>query len=86
MDTDPPSRAALVAMRDQVAGGPPSPALAAYLDKVRRRAHAITDDDVATLLASGVSEDEVYRATMNEAMTAGIDRFDIGLRALRGAR
>jgi hypothetical protein len=86
MDTDPPCRAALAARRDPFGGGAPHPALAAYLDKVRRRAYEITDDEVAALLASGVGEDEIYRATMQEAMTAGIDRFDIGLRALRGAR
>ena len=62
-----------------------TPLLAAYLEKVRRRAVEVTDDDVAALLASGLTEDQVYEATMRAAMTAGIERFDIGLRALREA-
>jgi hypothetical protein len=89
MSPDPACRAKLFEMRDQVAGGrveSPSPLLAAYLEKVRLRAYEVTDEDVAGLLASGLTEDEIYQATMYTAMTAGIDRFDIGLRALREAK
>jgi alkylhydroperoxidase family enzyme len=78
----------LIEIRNQVAGGRvanPSPLLAAYLDKVRFRACDVTDEDVAGLVASGLTEDEVYEATMYTALTAGIDRFDIALRALREA-
>jgi hypothetical protein len=79
---------ALLEMREQVGRGPdaPSPLLAAYLEKVRHRAVEITDEDVAALLASGLTEDEVYEATMRAAMTAGIERFEIGLAALAEAR
>ena len=74
-------------MREQVAGPEPaSPLLAAYLEKVRRRAVEITDEEVAALLASGLTQDQVYEATMRAAMTAGIERFEIGLRALAEAR
>ena len=78
----------LAELREQVAGGaaPKSPLLAAYVEKVRRRAVEITDEDVAALLASGLSEDQVYEATMHAAMTAGIERFEIGLRALAEAK
>ena len=87
MSPDPACRANLVDMREQLAGAqPPSPLLAAYLEKVRLRAYEVTDADVAGLLAAGLTEDAIYRATMHTAMTAGIDRFDIGLRALREAK
>ena len=81
-------RARLLALRDQVGPdhGPPSPPLAGYLEKVRRRAVEVTDADVAALLAAGLGEDQVYEATMRTAITAGIERFDAGMRALRGAR
>ncbi len=79
---------ALLEMRGQVGRGPapPAPLLAAYLEKVRHCAAAITDDEVAALVASGLTEDEVYEATMHAAMTAGIERFEIGLRALAEAK
>ena len=89
MSPDPACRANLVDMREQLAGAPfqaPSPLLAAYLEKVRLRAYEVTDADVAGLLAAGLTEDAIYQATMHTAMTAGIDRFDIGLRALREAK
>ena len=34
------------------------------LEKVRRRAYAITDRDVAELKAAGASEDEIFEATV----------------------
>jgi alkylhydroperoxidase family enzyme len=61
-------------------------ALAAYIDKVRRHAYKVTDEEVAALLAAGVTEKEIYEATMVTALTAAIDRFEIGLRALRGVK
>ena len=75
-------------MREGVGRGPqpPSPLLAAYLEKVRRRAVEVTDEEVAALLASGLTEDQVYEATMRAAMTAGIERFEIGLLALAEAK
>jgi alkylhydroperoxidase family enzyme len=78
----------LVEMREQVGAGPAAPPaiLAAYLEKVRHRAIAVTDAEVEALLASGLGEDEVYEATMHAAMSAGIERFEIGLRALAEAK
>ena len=75
-------------MRAQVpdAGPRASPLLAAYVEKVRRRAVEITDEEVAALLASGLGQEEVYEATMRAAMEAGIERFEIGLRALAEAK
>ena len=82
-------RAKMAEIRDQVGNAPDpdaSPLLAAYLEKVRLHAYAITDGEVAALLAAGMSEDALYAATMRVALAAGIDRFDTGLRALREAK
>jgi len=74
-------------MRAQVAAGAaPRERLAAYLGKVERHAYKVTDEEVAALLGDGCTEDEIYQATMYRAMSAGIDRFEIGVRALRGAK
>jgi alkylhydroperoxidase family enzyme len=55
---------------------------AAYLEKVRLRAYRVTDGDVEALLASGLSEDEIFEATVAAAVAAGLARFDAGLRTL----
>lgn len=90
MTEDPPGLEKLKALRNAaretgIAESPPAD-LAAYIDKVRRHAYEITDEDVAALRAAGRSEREIYEATMVTALTAGIERFEIGLRALRGAK
>ena len=58
------------------------PAAEAYLAKVRLHAYRVTDGDVAALLASGLTEDEVFEATVAAAVAAGPERFDAGLRTL----
>ena len=57
-------------------------AATAYLEKVRLHAYRVTDGDVEALLASGLSEDEVFEATVAGAVAAGLARFDAGLRTL----
>jgi alkylhydroperoxidase family enzyme len=59
------------------------PDFGAYLDKVRRRAHTITDEDVQTLKEAGHSEDEIFEHTVSAAVAAGLERLDAGLRTLR---
>ena len=78
----------LAELREQVAGGavPHSPLLDAYVERVRRRAVEVTDEEVAALLAAGLTEDQVYEATLHAALSAGIERFEIGLRALAEAK
>ena len=57
--------------------------LGAYLDKVRRHAYRITDEDVQTMKEAGHSEDEIFEHTVSAAVTAGLERLDSGLRTLR---
>lgn len=59
------------------------PDFGAYLDKVRRHAYTITDEDVQMLKDAGHSEDEIFEHTVSAAVAAGFERLDAGLRTLR---
>jgi alkylhydroperoxidase family enzyme len=54
-----------------------------YLDKVRRHAYTVTDEDVQALKDAGHSEDEIFEHTVSVAAAAGLERLDAGLRTLR---
>lgn len=54
-----------------------------YLDKVRRRAYTITDEEVQALKNAGHSEDAIFEHTVSAAAAAGLERLDAGLRTLR---
>ena len=59
----------------------PAP-LAPYLDKVRDRAYTVTDDDVDELKRAGVSEDEIFEATVSIAIAEGLRRLDAAFRVI----
>jgi alkylhydroperoxidase family enzyme len=61
---------------------PAPPELEAYLDKVRRHAYRITDEDVEALTRAGYSDDVVFELTVAAAVAAGLERLDAGLRVL----
>ena len=63
------------------AGSPPE-ALQPYLEKVRTRAYAITDEDVDALGRAGVTEDEIFEATVAVAIGEGLRRLDAALEVL----
>jgi alkylhydroperoxidase family enzyme len=70
-------------LRAVVAAVPPAPpALARYLDKVRRRAFTVTDADLAALTAAGFSEEEIFQQTTAAAVAEGLRRLDAGLGAI----
>jgi len=70
-------------LRAMVASAPPEPpVLAAYLETVRSRAYAVTDEDVAALVAAGVPEDEIFQHTVAVAVAEGLRRLDAGLEAI----
>ena len=56
--------------------------LAAYLDKVRAGAYKVTDDDVAELKRAGISEDEIFEATVAVAAAEGLRRLDAAARVI----
>jgi alkylhydroperoxidase family enzyme len=64
-------------LRANAEGLPPaSPELAAYLEKVREQAYAITDGDVEHLKSAGLSEDEIFEQTVGVAIREGFRRLD----------
>jgi alkylhydroperoxidase family enzyme len=78
--TPPELRAAVAAGGDGV-----PPALAAYVEKVRRRATEVGDGDFTALAAAGFGEDEVFELTVAAALGAALRRLDAGLAALDAA-
>jgi alkylhydroperoxidase family enzyme len=60
----------------------PRPELSPYLDKVRARAYTVTDGDVAELKRAGISEDEIFEATVAVAVSEGLRRLDAALRVI----
>ena len=61
---------------------PAPPAFAAYLEKVRRHAYEVTDEDVHALKNAGFSEDQIFEHTVSTAVAAGLERLEAGLGAL----
>jgi hypothetical protein len=53
-----------------------------YLEKVRTRAYAITDEDVEELTRRGVTEDEIFEATVAVSIGEGLRRLDAALEVL----
>jgi alkylhydroperoxidase family enzyme len=58
------------------------PVFAPYLDKVRRSAYQVTDEDVRALQDAGYSEDVIFEQTVSVAVAAGLARLEAGLEAL----
>jgi alkylhydroperoxidase family enzyme len=76
-------RRPLEELQETVAALPPAPpAMSAYLEKVRTRAHTIVDGDVSALKAAGYSEDEIFEQTVAAAVDEGLRRLGAGLRAV----
>jgi alkylhydroperoxidase family enzyme len=64
-------------LRRLAASRPPhAPLMAPYLEKVRARAYTVKDRDVDELKAAGVSEDEIFEATVAVAIEEGLRRLD----------
>jgi alkylhydroperoxidase family enzyme len=58
------------------------PGFAPYLDKVRRNAYLVTDEDVQALKDAGYSEEVIFEQTVSVAVAAGLERLEAGLEAL----
>ncbi len=58
------------------------PEFASYLDKVRRNAYKVTDEDVEALKDAGYSEDVIFEQTVSVAVAAGLERLEAGLKVL----
>jgi hypothetical protein len=60
----------------------PPPEFGTYLEKVRRAAYEVTDEDVQALLDAGYSEDEIFEQTVAVAVDVGLSRRQAALEAL----
>jgi len=78
--TDPVSE-----LRATAASIAPEPAAAAYLEKVRAGAHAVTDEDVQELKDAGLSEDEIFEQTVAAAIGEGLRRLDKAFEVIGGS-
>jgi alkylhydroperoxidase family enzyme len=56
----------------------------AYVDKVRKHAYRVTDEDVAQLRARGYTEDQLFELTIAASLGAGLARRAAALRAMGG--
>ncbi len=64
-------------LRAVAAGLPAAPEeMSAYLAKVRDHAYKVTDADVESLKASGLSEDVIFEQTVGAALRQGLRRLD----------
>jgi alkylhydroperoxidase family enzyme len=70
------------ARRAAFAGRAEDPAVARYLDVVRRRAYRVTDEDVERLHAAGLDDDAIFELTVAAALGAGVERLRAGLSLL----
>jgi alkylhydroperoxidase family enzyme len=58
-------------------------ALGPYLDKVRRSAWTITDEDVEALKRQGYTEDQIFEVTASAAIGAALMRMDRAMAVVR---
>jgi len=63
-------------------GGPVPEDLSGYVEKVRRHAYKVTDEEVRGLLGAGWSEDQIFELTVATAYGAAHRRLDAGLGAM----
>ncbi len=59
-----------------------SPPLGEYVDRVAEKPATVTEQHIAGLQASGLSEDEIFEVTLSAALGAAAGRFERGLDAL----
>ena len=64
-------------LRALAAAAPPAPAVMdSYLARVRERASTVVDGDVDALKDAGLSDDEIFEATVTVAIEEGLRRLD----------
>ena len=60
----------------------PRAELAPYLTKVHRAAYTVTDGDLEALIEAGLSEDQIFEATVAVAIDEGLRRLDAALEVI----
>lgn len=73
-----------VELRQALARGEPPEDLRALVEKIRRHAYKVTDEDIAALRAR-YTEDQVFEIVVASVVGAADERLRAGLRALEDA-
>ena len=81
---DAPGETDAAARRRALDGQGATPELTAFLERVQRHAHRITDEDVDALKAAGHGDDEILELLLSAALGAARERLFAGLRAMKG--
>jgi hypothetical protein len=59
--------------------------LSTLIDKIAKHAFKVTDDDIAAVRASGLSEDELFELVICAAMGQAMRQYDTAIAALDAA-
>jgi alkylhydroperoxidase family enzyme len=59
--------------------------LSGLIEKVAKHAHKITDEDIAAVAASGLSEDQIFEIVVCAAIGEATRQYDTALAALEAA-
>jgi hypothetical protein len=59
--------------------------LRTLIDKIAKHAHKVTDDDIAPVRASGLSEDQIFELAVCAAIGEATRQYDTALAALDAA-
>jgi len=70
---------------EAAADGGGSGVLARYLEKVRKHAYKITNEDVAALKAAGVDEETIFELTIAASVGVAKRRLDLAMKAIEEA-
>ena len=72
--------------RDVLEGRIVEGVLNAFVVRVRANATSVTQEHIDELKASGLSEDEIFDATLCAAFVAGAERYQAAMNALKEAK
>lgn len=59
--------------------------LSTLIDKVARNAYTVTDEDIAAVVATGLSEDQIFEIVVCAAIGQATRQYDAALEALKAA-
>ena len=79
--TEPKLRRALLE-HTRAGGGEVPEVVCEFVAKIIARPWTVNDEDFTRLRAAGFSDDQLYELTLACALGAGLQRFEVGLRAL----
>ena len=80
------ARLSPVVRRAAFDGAPAGTDTVTYLEKLRRHAYQVTDEDIAALRAAGWTDETIYELSVAAAVGQGMRRLDLGMAALAAAR